>query len=38
MNRPEALKLLHQYIKNENLRKHCLASGRTQILRINTDL
>jgi putative nucleotidyltransferase with HDIG domain len=26
MNRPEALELLHQYIKNENLRKHCLAS------------
>lgn len=26
MNRNEALELLHDYIKNENLRKHCLAS------------
>ena len=26
MNRKQALELLHEYIKNENLRKHCLAS------------
>ena len=26
MNRQGALELLHEYIKNENLRKHCLAS------------
>jgi len=26
MSRKEALELLHKYIKNENLRKHCLAS------------
>ncbi len=26
MNRSEAISLLHQYIQNENLRKHCYAS------------
>ena len=26
MNRTEAIELLHQHIKNENLRKHCYAS------------
>jgi uncharacterized protein len=26
MTRQEAIRLLHDYIKNENLRKHCLAS------------
>ena len=26
MDRTEAIELLHQYIKNENLRKHCYAS------------
>ncbi len=26
MNRNQAIELLHQYIKNENLRKHCYAS------------
>lgn len=26
MNREEAIELLHQYIKSENLRKHCYAS------------
>jgi putative nucleotidyltransferase with HDIG domain len=26
MKREQAIELLHQYIKNENMRKHCLAS------------
>ncbi len=26
MKRDEAIELLHQYIKNENMRKHCLAA------------
>ena len=29
MKREEAIQLMHQYIKNENMRKHCLASEAT---------
>ncbi len=29
MRRDKAIQYLHQYIKNENIRKHCLAAGAT---------